>query len=70
MDESLAREVRQRAGHRCEYCLVPEAFYQTPFEIDHIIARQHGGPTVLSNLALSCLHDNGTRVPTLRGWIR
>jgi 5-methylcytosine-specific restriction endonuclease McrA len=67
MDESLAREVRQRAGHRCEYCLVPEAFYQTPFEIDHIIARQHGGPTVLSNLALSCLHDNGHKGPNIAG---
>jgi hypothetical protein len=63
----LAREVRQRAGHRCEYCLVPEAFYQTPFEIDHIIARQHGGPTVLSNLALSCLHDNGHKGPNIAG---
>jgi len=64
----LAGEVRQRAAHRCEYCQVPEAFYQTPFELDHIIARQHGGRTVLGNLALSCLHDNGHKGPNIAGF--
>jgi hypothetical protein len=59
MDESLAREVRRRAGHACEYCLMPQAYYPTvPFPIDHVIALQHGGPRTLGNLALSCLHDN------------
>src|SRR5437867_6035524 len=67
MDETLATAVRQRAGHRCEYCLVPQAFYQTVFEIDHIIAKQHGGNTVLSNLALSCLHCNGHKGPNIAG---
>jgi hypothetical protein len=57
MDESLVQEVRRRANHACVYCRVPEAYYPTvPFPIDHIIARQHRGPTALSNLALSCLH--------------
>lgn len=57
MDESLAQEVRQRAGDACEYCRMPQAYYPTvPFPIDHVIARQHGGPTVPANLALSCLH--------------
>jgi hypothetical protein len=46
MDVALTREVRARAGRACEYCRMPEAFYLTiPFPIDHIIARQHGGPT-------------------------
>jgi hypothetical protein len=67
MDEWLKEDVRQRAGHRCEYCRVPQAFYQTPFEIDHIIARQHRGHTVLSNLALSCLHCNGHKGPNIAG---
>ena len=67
MDESLERQVRRRAGYRCEYCRIPEAFYQTPFELDHIIAKQHGGPTVLGNLALSCLHDNGHKGPNIAG---
>jgi len=44
VDAALASEVRERAGHACEYCRMPEAFYPTtPFPLDHIIARQHGG---------------------------
>src|SRR5437879_3975993 len=58
MDEGLARRVRERARHTCEYCLMPQAHYPAPFQNDHIIAEQHGGPTALHNLALSCLHWN------------
>jgi hypothetical protein len=39
------KEVWCRAGSRCEYCHVSQAFYCVPFQIDHIIAEQHGGPT-------------------------
>jgi 5-methylcytosine-specific restriction endonuclease McrA len=67
MDEALAKVVRERAGYTCEYCRLPQAFYQTPFEIDHIIAKQHGGPTTFSNLALSCLHCNGHKGPNIAG---
>jgi len=68
MDASLADQVRQRANHRCEYCRMPEALYPTvPFPIDHIIAEQHGGATVLGNLALSCLHDNSHKGPNIAG---
>ena len=28
----------------CEYCRRPQALSDLPFAIDHIIARQHGGP--------------------------
>jgi hypothetical protein len=51
MDEAL---VRQRAEDRCEYGHLPRECSSTPFEIDHIIAEQHGGETVASNLALAC----------------
>ena len=68
MDASLAREVRERAGHVCEYCRMPQSYYPTvPFPIDHIIARQHGGATTLDNLALSCLHDNTHKGPNIAG---
>lgn len=68
MDEALANAVRERAGQRCEYCLVPQSFYATvTFPLDHIIARQQGGPTVLGNLALSCLHDNAHKGPNISG---
>ena len=68
MGELLARKVRERAGHACEYCRMPQAYYPTvPFPIDHVIARQHGGRTTLGNLALSCLHDNLHKGPNSAG---
>ena len=68
MDEALARQVRQRARFRCEYCLVPQACYPTvAFPIDHAIARQHGGPTIANNLVLSCLHCNSHKGPNIAG---
>jgi hypothetical protein len=37
---------------------MPQDYDKNPFQIDHIISRKHGGPTVASNLALSCLWCN------------
>jgi hypothetical protein len=67
MDEALIQLVRERAGHACEYCGMPQAFYPAPFEIDHVIARQHGGRTVAGNLALSCIHCNSHKGPNIAG---
>ena len=68
MDESLVRAVRERAGDACEYCRVPQSAYPTvTFPIDHIIARQHGGPTILSNLANNCLHCNSHKGLNIAG---
>jgi 5-methylcytosine-specific restriction endonuclease McrA len=50
----LRRLVRQRAGDRCEYCLIPEAVTFASHEVDHVIAEKHGGLTDQANLALSC----------------
>ncbi len=55
MEETLVQEVWHRAGDACEYCQLPQALHAEPHQIDHIIARQHGGPTALDNLALACL---------------
>jgi hypothetical protein len=38
-----------------------------PFQIDHIIARQHGGTAVLQNLALACFHCNRFKGPNIAG---
>jgi hypothetical protein len=47
---------------------MPQKYYPTvPFPIDHVIARQHGGPTTLANLALSCLHDNSHKGTNIAG---
>jgi HNH endonuclease len=73
MDE-LARAVRERAEHACEYCLLPEQDHPgeflmeaVAFEIEHIIPRQHHGRTVLRNLAFSCLRYNRSKRPNLAG---
>jgi hypothetical protein len=38
-----------------------------PFQLDHIIAEQHGGKTVPSNLAWSCFACNKRKGPNLAG---
>jgi hypothetical protein len=67
MDQVLADFVRRRAGDRCEYCRLPQTLSSTRFQIDHIIAEQHGGRMVASNLALACLADNNHKGPNLAG---
>jgi hypothetical protein len=67
MDKGLEQEVRRRAGERCEYCLYPQAVSALKHVIDHIIARQHGGPTTLDNLALCCGRCNLHKGPNIAG---
>ncbi len=67
MDEITRQRVIDRAGGVCEYCHLPQSAYPVPFEIDHVIAKQHLGKTILSNLALACLNDNGHKGPNLAG---
>lgn len=58
MSNPLPDDVRQlvseRAGCCCEYCLIPDSHSFTPHQIDHIIARKHGGLSTLDNLAYAC----------------
>jgi 5-methylcytosine-specific restriction endonuclease McrA len=63
----LEQRVRIRARGLCEYCQLPQATYRLPFQIDHIIARQHGGKTRLGNLALACPRCNRNKGPNLVG---
>jgi hypothetical protein len=67
ISRQLRDAVRARAGGKCEYCRVPEAFYQEPFWIDHIIAEQHGGQTIFENLAFACMRCNRHKGPNLSG---
>ena len=64
-EESLYAAVRFRARFRCEYCQLPEAASGLTFPIDHVIARQHGGKTIMANLALSCPRCNQHKGPNL-----
>ena len=68
MDERTRRFVRQRAGHRCEYCGLNEA--QSPvakLQIEHIIPRKHGGTDDPENLALACIDCNLHKGANLTG---
>jgi len=46
--------VAVRAEHHCEYCHAPEAVFNLPFEVDHILPPGQGGKDALDNLALAC----------------
>lgn len=67
MAARLSQYIRQRAAGRCEYCRLPQAATHVPFEIDHVIARKHGGRTVASNLALACWYCNSFKGSDIAG---
>jgi hypothetical protein len=62
---TLRAAVLERAQARCEYCQVPEECELTAYEVDHIVAEQHGGATELENLAYSCFECNRYKGPNL-----
>lgn len=66
MDRELRDRVRVRAGHRCEYCRLPQSVDAAlPFHVEHIIAHQHGGSDSFENLALACCWCNAFKGPNL-----
>ena len=67
MNRELVNRIRELAGDRCEYCQMPRAYDPLPFQIDHVIAQQHGGETALGNLACCCLHCNKHKGPNIAG---
>ncbi len=67
MDDALESLVRTRSRSCCEYCRLPEGCTSMPFEIDHIIAQQHGGKAIAGNLAFACFACNHHKGPNLGG---
>lgn len=60
--------VRARAGDRCEYCQsrqCDEPYFR--FQIEHVVAIQHGGGDEATNLALACPQCNLHKGPNLAG---
>src|SRR5687767_5889524 len=51
----LRRVAYQRAGARCEYCLIHEDDAYMTHEVDLVYAEEHGGDAVEGNLCLSCI---------------
>ena len=67
MKESQRQFVRDRAERRCEYCRLPEAGHELPFQIEHIIAKKHQGDDSSDNLAFSCYNCNCFKGPNIAG---
>lgn len=64
---TLREQVAQRAGHRCEYCQLPDHLTSLRFQLDHVIAEKHEGETALDNLAHACLYCNSFKGPNIAG---
>lgn len=54
----LRNFVAARAMESCEYCLIHAAYTAFAHEVDHVIARKHGGATEPDNLAFACAQCN------------
>jgi hypothetical protein len=55
-----------RAHDRCEYCHIPVTRYSyLGPQIEHIVARQHGGGDNEANLAVACKRCNLLKGPNL-----
>src|SRR5262245_63272033 len=67
MERALEELVWQRANRCCEYCQMPQEFEDLVFQIDHVIAISHGGPTQASNLCLACFSCNSFTGTNLAG---
>jgi len=50
--------VAARSLESCEYCLVHADYAAFAHEVDHVIARKHGGSTEPDNLAYACAQCN------------
>ena len=60
-------QIALRAGHRCEYCHAPEAVFNFPFEVEHIIPVSRGGCDAESNWALACRSCNLRKATHVNG---
>lgn len=54
ISNTLRQKIAERAGFRCEYCLLTEAVSFYSFHAEHIRSKKHGGKSELVNLAYSC----------------
>ncbi len=51
---STKKKIAERAKGLCEYCLLPENYSVSTFELEHINPISNGGKTTLQNLAWAC----------------
>ena len=68
MTPALREQLRLRANDCCEYCQMPQRYDDLPFQIDHILAEQHGGLTTAANTCLACVACNKFKGPNIAGF--
>ncbi len=61
MPHRLRALVAARANYRCEYCQAPEAIFNSPFDVEHIVPSARDGADEDWNLALACRACNGSK---------
>lgn len=59
--------VALRAEHRCEYCRAPEAVFNFPLEVEHIVLISREGVDFETNWALACRSCNLRKATHLSG---
>jgi 5-methylcytosine-specific restriction endonuclease McrA len=68
MSPRTRARVRERAGHRCEYCqLWQDDSPLAALHVEHSLPKVHGGDDDLQNLALACIDCNLHKGPNLTG---
>ena len=65
ISSAMRQKVYDRANGKCEYCLLPQSVTAHPHEPDHIVPVQHGGETIVENLALACMRCNRHKGPNI-----
>ena len=69
MDAATRRFVRERAGHRCEYCgLTQEQSPLAALQVEHVIPKKHCGGDGPENLATACIDCNLHKGPNVAGF--
>jgi HNH endonuclease len=62
---NLRQHIAKRVLGHCEYCLYPESEAAIRHQLDHVIARQHGGADEEDNLCFCCAICNRYKGPNL-----
>lgn len=63
---TLRKEIFERDGHRCVYCLDEDG----PFHLDHVQPFSRGGATDIGNLVVACKPCNlSKRAKSLSEWL-
>lgn len=60
-------QVALRADYRCEYCHAPQAVFNLPLEVEHILPTALDGKDTLENWALACRSCNLYKAANISG---